>query len=258
MFKRLMSIACAAVVLAMPATLLASKIKIRVIPALAPNVFGSPSWSAWAQNAVYAIYNNLDTYGDQTQPTFYRRSPHSLAANQIIVTGFASWLGNADPANDYGPQFAGEYGNRLHFGLHIWGNGQKFSVAQLAFNAYSTDPSNALGFSFPAGSYDYSPDRIGIIYNPDGSRTFITTPGNPFQLVDELVSRGSGNAYAVYDTPDFPGTTLQDKINNFEVTIPKMSFVGMYSINAYVGQAKVEIRPGVKDHLDNDFDKDGD
>lgn len=244
-------------VLALPLVASADGIKIKVYPSLAPNAFGSPSWGPWVQNAVYAIDNKLHAYGDPTQPTYYRISPHNLAINQIIVTGFPSWLGNADATNDYGTQFSSELGNRLHFGIHVWGHGQQFCIAQLGFTAVSTDQGNTLGFSFPVGSYDYSPSYVGIIHNPDGSVTVVNTPGNPFQLVDELVGRGSGNAYAVYDTPDFPGNTLQDKINNFVATITKpFDFKGTYIVGNATGSSKVHIDKAKRDRLDNDYDDD--
>lgn len=222
--------------------LAAPKVKIQVIPSLAPNAFSSPNFDQYQQNAVYAIYNGLSSYGDPTSPSFYQAAPNNLSPYQVIVTGFPSWLGNADPVGTYGPAYAGEFGNRVTFGLHIWGNGNKFSVSQLGFTASSTDKTNSLGFSFPTGSYDYSPSRIGIIYNPDGSRTFITS-GDPTQLVDEFVSRGSGNSYPVYDTPDFPGATLQAKIDNFAATIPNMQFIATYTLSGLgAGTAMVHIK----------------
>lgn len=238
---RILSLALAAAALSTTA-LAKPKLTIDVIPALAPNAFGSPSWAGWESNAMAALLNNKKSFGDPTQPTYYQASGPSISLSQILVTGFASWLGNANPGTAYGPQFAGEYGNRMHFGLHIMGNGTKFSVAQLSFDCSSSDPDNSLGFSFPAGSYDYSPARIGIIYNPNGTKTFVTG-GDPNQLVDEFVTRGSGNAFAVYDDPSFPGATLQEKIDNALRTLPHMQITGSYSLTGIgTGSATVNLR----------------
>src|SRR5262249_20400026 len=50
-------------------------ITITVIPALAPNVYGSPNWNAWVSNATTAIRNGYTSFGDPTSPSFYQRTP---------------------------------------------------------------------------------------------------------------------------------------------------------------------------------------
>ena len=197
----------------------AGDVAITVTPSLAPNGFGSPSFDGYVSNALYAIDHGLSSYGDPTKPTYYQVAPSTLKASDVIVTGFNSWMGQANPGAVFGPDFANEYGNRLHFGLHVVGsNGAKFSISQLAFTATSTDPGNTLGFTFGAGSYNYSNAYVGIDYGADGVRggvddQFITSGLNT-QLVNEIIGRGSGNAWDTYAFSDPVGGSLQDKIDH--------------------------------------------
>lgn len=194
-------------------------INISINYSLAPNAFGSPSYSpGWAQNSVAGQINGIPTFGP-TGPTQYNAIPNGsvIPYNNVIVTGFPSWMGVADPGSHFGAQYANELGNRLHAGLSVIGSdGEQFSISQLSFTMTSSDVDNSLGFSFAAGSYNYSDQYVGILYGPNGvlgggDDTFITSGLND-QLVDALFGRGSGNAWAVYNTD--PGTTQQDKIDN--------------------------------------------
>ncbi len=174
---------------------LAGSISISVLPSLAPNAFGSPSWTGYRDNALYALENGLSSYGNPNSPTYYSQNS-SLTYNQLIATGFPSWMGMADPGSVFGPSYANELGNREHFGLVINGNGQQFSISELSFTATSSDAGDLLGFSYGAGSYNYSSDYVGGIWN--GSGYTLVTGGPNTQLVDILWSRGSGNTDAAY------------------------------------------------------------
>jgi hypothetical protein len=220
-----------------------AQIEINVTPSLAPNAYGSPSYDQWVSNAIYAEENGLTSYGDPTSPTYYSAVSGTIPLSSNIVTDFNSWLGNANPSATYGAAYANELGNRLSFGLDIQGNGQLFSISELSFSATSTDSGDTLGFSFGQGSYSYSSSYVGIIYGPDGrggaDETFVTS-GPSTQLVNEIVSRGSGNADAVYSTD--PGATDQDKIDNFiqsmEATDPgAFDFTGTYTLTPTEGDA---------------------
>ena len=48
---------------------------VTVIPALAPNVYGSPNWDAWVSNATTAIANGYASYGDPSSPSYYQQAP---------------------------------------------------------------------------------------------------------------------------------------------------------------------------------------
>ncbi|MBS1817423.1 MAG: PEP-CTERM sorting domain-containing protein [Acidobacteria bacterium] len=189
----------------------ASTISVHVYSALAPNAFGSPNWAAWEANAVTAMENGgAATAGAPGTPAFFEQRT-SVTTAEAVVTGFPSWLGQVDPGTVYGPAYANEYGNRITFPLWIDGGGSQFSISQLGFSATSTDPFNALGFSFAPGGYNYTTAYVGLDYGTDGIKgtgddAWITSGANT-QLVNELFGRGSGNSFAAY----CPGCSLADQ-----------------------------------------------
>jgi hypothetical protein len=173
----------------------AHAITITVTPALAPNAFGSSSYAPWAGNAFTALYNGQTSAGAPGTPSYFQ-AQSNVQAKDLVVTNFSAWMGQAEP----GGAFAGEYGNRGHFGLSVLGDGQQFSISQLSFNATSTDPGDLLAFDFLTGEYDYTSSYVGVLAGDDGvvgtgDDTFITSGANT-QLVDALFSRGSGNSLA--------------------------------------------------------------
>jgi hypothetical protein len=229
----------------------AQAITIEVYPSSAPNAYGSPSFfdngviPGYQSNAISAIGSGLSTYGNPALPTYYSRWPSStLTVADNIVTGFPSWRGQADPGTAFGAAYASELGNRMTFGVHILGNGTQFSISQMSFAAQSTD-GNSLGFSWATGSYNYSAGYVGVIY---GDVNTYVTDGPNTQLVDELIGRGSGNAWAAYLT-DPGGVTPQDKINNAVQSIwdsagdAPFDFTATYTLNVgngVSGSATVE------------------
>jgi len=175
----------------------AQAITITVTPTLAPNGFGSPSYAGWVSNAVQAMYHGYTSFGDPNAPTYFH-AQSVVGASQGIVTGFPSWKGYADPGTKFGAAFANELGNRMHFSLRITGDDQQISISQLMLTMASSDPDNALGFSYAAGAYNYSNDYQGVLKGGDGmlgtgDDVFITSGPNT-QLVDAIVGRGSGNS----------------------------------------------------------------
>ncbi len=188
---------------------------MHIAPSLAPNVFGSPSWSPYVVNALSGLSTNTTSVGADprtTDPTGYRVT-HNVDPAEMIVSGFPSWYGVANPA----APFASELGTRLHMGLSIIGDGTtQFRLNDLAFSLSSTDPGNALAFGGNFAGSDYSATRYGVNWGadraPGGGDDTIYTSGNGLTLVDALYYVGVGNAFAVYDTD--PGATRQDKLNN--------------------------------------------
>jgi hypothetical protein len=127
----------------------------------------------------------------------------------------------------FGAPYANELGNRPLFGLVVNGNGTQVSINELGFSASSNDPGNLLGFAFGTGSYNYSSNYVGIILG--GGPTFITSGPNT-QLVDEIVGRGSGNAFDTY----CPGCTIaqqQSAIDALASNFDGMTaFAGTYTL----------------------------
>src|SRR5258708_6420005 len=150
----------------------AHALTITVTPALAPNAYGAPSYAPWAGDAFTALYNGQTSAGAPGTPSYYQ-AQSNVQAKDLIVTNFSAWMGQAEP----GGSFAGEFGNRGHFGLSILGGGQQFSISQLSFSATSTDPGDLLAFDFAAGGYDYTSNYVGVLAGAAG----IVGPGDvPF------------------------------------------------------------------------------
>lgn len=229
-------------------------ISFTVTPSLAPNAFGSSNYSEWVNNSIVALQNGYSDYSQPSDPgpAVYHAAPLVLNVSDIIVTNFPSWRGNANPGATYGPDYANELGTRLHFGLDIVGTaGMTFSASQLSLDATSSDPDNSLGFTRAAGTYNYGFDLVGIKYGADGQKgggdDTVITSGPNTQTVNEIVFRGSGNAFAVLS--DDPGATNQDKIDMALANLPSnFTFTGQYSITdsnnlGFSGSATVLLVP---------------
>jgi hypothetical protein len=214
----------------------AADISITVTPWLAPNAFGSPSWDTAVSNAVYAEENGLSSYG--TGPAAFNAQTTAIDPSQAIVTGFNSWLGVADPTGAY----ASEEGNRMTFAVAIVDTdpGGTFSISQLAFEGDSTDPGDGLYFGWAAGSYDYSDSYVGVIFNPGGPDTYITSGPNT-QQVDAVYGRGSGNSYAAY----CPGCSTADEQAAIDAAAAypgtPYTFTGTYSIGSDSGSGTFDV-----------------
>jgi len=221
----------------------AQGITITVIPALAPNVYGSPNWNAWVSNATTAIFNGYTSYGDPSSPSYYQRAPAVISVTNDIVTGFPSWNSVANPGSVYGANFSPELGNRIQFGIDIKGGTNLISISQLSFSAHSSDASNSLDFAFAQGSYNYSASYVGIIYGSGGTNTYVTS-GPSTQLVNEIVGRGSGNAWAVYDTSG----NVASQQSNIALLVSSFgsqpfNFTGTYTMAGVSGSNSVTFNP---------------
>ncbi|MEL6104446.1 MAG: hypothetical protein AAFU85_00355 [Planctomycetota bacterium] len=206
----------------------------------APNFSGSPSWSGYLANALNSLENDLGNIGDRNlDPTAYEILPDGsgIGAEEIIVSSFNSWRGVANPSSP----FDGELGNRIHFGVHIVGDGSmRFRLEDLAFEMSSSDTDNLLGFSGNFAGSSYSGTRIGIDYGADmmkgGGDDTIINSGAATQFVDELVYVGVGNAF---DASPFTGSD-QDRINQVLAQIQsetKFDFTGAYSLSDSTGSS---------------------
>jgi hypothetical protein len=187
-----------------------SDVSITVDATLAPNAYGSPSYDAWIANAADAMQNSLASYG-AAGPTQFNAVNSPLPTADNLVTGFPSWLGQANPTGAY----ANELGNRASFvGLINGGSGApSISIANLGFTTTSSDAGNFLGNTWATGSLTYSVNNIGIIENADGSVTLVTS-GPATTLVNEIIAI-HGNAPAAYagDIPGDPTATYQQIID---------------------------------------------
>jgi hypothetical protein len=234
------------VVLAGTSVALAGPVTIDVVASSAPNAYGSPSWSAYASNALNSLEYGLGNIGDRnTDPTAYEVAGSHVAPGDFMVTSFNSWRGVADP----GSPFDGERGNRMHFGLHAYGDGvTKFSLADVSFEISSSDPYNALGYSGDFVGLDYNgTTRYGVDWGPDGVKgggddTYYFS-GNGTTLVDEIVYVGVGNAF--WPQPA-DGQTEQEAIDAaiaWVNSVPNFQITGTYWIGGDSGSDVVSIIP---------------
>jgi PEP-CTERM motif-containing protein len=208
---------------------------ISVFAASAPNVYGSPNYALWEANATYALEHGLSSYGASGTPSFYSQISGPLAFSDNYVTSFNSWRGSVNPSADFGSAFAGEYGNRVQFGLVIDGQGSEFSIAQLSFSMNSSDPGNTLSGSYALGSFAYNASYIGVEKGADGllwtSDDVYITSGANTQLVDGLISRGPGNAW-------WPATPSEiADFNDYFAGIGEVDFTGSFALD--LGQITV-------------------
>lgn len=227
-------------------------VTLGVVPSSAPNAFGSPSWGGYTANAVFGLENGLAEVGDrETDPAGYTAITNGLyEPGDIMVTSFNSWRGLADPGTSWGPAFASELGNRMHFGLHAMGDGlAQFHLADVTYDITSTD--GVLNFSGDLSGLDYAAHRIGIDWGPDRQRGTADdvrySSGNGGALIDELVYVGVGNAY--WPQPD-GGQSEQEAIDEVVdwITTHDVLVTGSYSIlasdgNTYSSAATIALVP---------------
>jgi hypothetical protein len=173
-------------------------VSIQLYASPAPNIYGSPSWSGYANNVINSLKAGMTSNGDSaTDPTaFYTISEY--VTTDIAVTGFKSWKGIVNPPSP----FANELGQRLHFPIVISSdtglNDIKLSnVGNMDIYWLDTDDGlselaaygDASTYRFDAyGSY-----RIGI--KADGT---IINSGQADQLVNKIIYVGYGMAWAGY------------------------------------------------------------
>jgi hypothetical protein len=169
-----------------------SAVTINVYPSLAPNADGSPSWNGYVANAQDGLQNGLATVGNpDTDPTAYQ-VVSNIAANQDLVTSYASWNGVANPTG----AFVGELGNRLHFGVVIT-SATPFDLADVSFDLSSNDTGNTLSYIDNLAGTDFgNGKRVGVYNGPDGTVTYdASNPGSDTDLINTLYYVGAGNAW---------------------------------------------------------------
>ena len=249
--QTIMGASLLAITMAAPAA--DASITIDVLPSSAPNSFGSPSWTGYVANAMNGLQNGLTSVGDRnTDPTAYLAFADgaSIDAGNAMVTSFPSWIGVANPA----APFDSELGNRMHFGLHAYGDGtSKFTLADVNFNLTSSDAGNPLGFAGNlAGTTFNGTTRIGVDWGADqapggGDDTVYNSNEADSVLVDELFYVGVGNAYwpGGGDTdPANPDAGRQGAIDNtyaYAAANSPLTIATTYTILSDSGSASVVI-----------------
>jgi hypothetical protein len=177
----------------------AELMKFDVVPAFAPKGPDSPSWTNYVVNALAGIQADADFLDRTVTPRAYERVKTAVTPEEIIYTNFNSWRGEADPT-PLPAGFEGEFGNRIHFGLHIISaEGSQFALHDLSWELDSDDADNYFDQDGDFSMAGYSSTRWGVDYGLDGvigggdDRAITSGPGS--QLVNELVYVGVGDGF---------------------------------------------------------------
>lgn len=226
-------------------------ITIQVFASSAPNGYGSPSWSSYVANALNSLENGLGNIGNRnTDPTAYEIAGPYVDPGEFMVSSFYSWRGEVGPASP----FANEYGNRMHFGLHAFGDGTtQFDLEDLTFSIHSSDPGDVMLFVGDFVGYNYSSTRTGINWGADRLRGTADdiryTSGNGTTLVDELVYVGVGNAFWPGGDDPNPGNpaggaqAAMDAAYAWVYSNVAFTMTGTYYIKGYSGSDSVAVVP---------------
>lgn len=197
------------------ASLASAALTVTVVPSSAPNGFTNPgTWSTYAARALTSLENGGGTIGDRaTDPAAYQPLTTRVAPTDVVVSNFASWRSSASPET----YFAAEHGNRLHFGLHVLGNGTQFRLVDISGTINSDDVVDAFATNFSFAGQSFNSNRRGISYGADGVKgtaddiIYTSGPGTP--LLDEFVYPGLGQAL---DATFEDGTTNQEKLDSVQ------------------------------------------
>ena len=220
-------------------------VSIVVSPSVAPNFYGSPSWSGYQTNAMTGLQTNTNVVGNRaTNPTGYIGGLTSINPSGIEVTSFPSWDGVANPSG----AFASELGNRLHFGVTIT-SAKPFDLAEVSFSIASNDAGNSLGYvDNLVGTNFGSGSRIGINYGADGILGTgddiiynASNPGSDTSKINVLYYVGAGNA-------EWPGVSDPDPSNPLlgrQGSINAMNAYILGNITAVTGTYTLTYPPGI-------------
>lgn len=211
--KKLLLLTAALVLLAIQA---GADVSVNIYGAAAPNVYGSPSFAPWWDNAQTAIRAGLTNWGSGNAEYIQLSSTGGASAPQpgyqAIVTGFDSWHGIAGGT--------GERGTRIHFIYHIKATaGESLALANISGidvleNGWGdTNYSLFTAFYGAPVSFDSSTTfdalrRVG--YKADGTKV---TSGNDMTGITEIIGT-FGMAYAAYfPNTYYGGTTPQEELD---------------------------------------------
>jgi len=214
----------------------AGPITMSVFPSIAPNYYASPSWPLYEQRAMNSIENNLGNIGNPPNDPSAYQVIGAFYPGQITVSEFPFWNGLAFPPSP----FNNEYGSRIHWGLHIVGDGAlQFRLANLWNDMNSNDPWNSFSPSVE-GFFDtsvYTSYFRGINYGLDRVKggvddTIYPVSGtDPSLLIDELIYVGVGNAYDTqYEDPLLPPQGRINSIIAFMASVPDFTVSNTYCL----------------------------
>jgi len=178
---------------------------IDVYASSAPNAYGSPSFSGWMANSQCFLQGSCSEGDRSTDPAAFQTQT-TFVPGDAMVTSFNSWRGQADPGSIFGPAFASELGNRMHFSLYAMSD-VLFTLGDIAFDISSPDSgssgyggSGALGYSGTlTGTTFNGTSRVGLYWGADGiagngDDVLYNSNEADGTLINELFYVGVGNA----------------------------------------------------------------
>lgn len=238
---------CASVALLAPASVASANLTtFEVIPAFAPKGPESPNWTNYVVNALAGIQQNQDVGSRLLTPAAYERVSGYIPPSEIVYTPFNSWRGVADP-NPLAPGFTGEFGNRVHFGLHVVGTADwTFALSDIEWTLDSDDSTNYFDQAGNFVGVNYSATRVGIDYGPDGVKggvdDTILNAGQPGTTpVNELLYVGVGDGFfssepaAISDQDDINITLADILAGCGDPSGCLVDLVGTYTIPDHTG-----------------------
>ena len=229
-------------------------INIDVYAAFAPNGFTrltgqeSPAWGDYVTNALGALEIGATAVGDRSlDPSAYERITNPITPLDMIHTEYNSWGAMADPSDAFASlsgDFQAEFGNRVHFGLHIESDGSvDFNLQDLSFELDSNDDTDFFDQEGSFATANYSATRRGINYGADGIKGTVDDSiyqnGEPGSLaINELVYVGIGDGFfsnepGAADNQSDINTTLRDILGNTPGTQFELS--GIYRLENPTG-----------------------
>ena len=115
-----------------------SALTFKVYPSSAPNRHGSgvslTAYATWTSRALQSVEGNKASIGDWNSDPGAFIIINNTTPRDWLVSANKSWHGKADPTG----AFANQQGNRLHFVLHVMGDGTvTFKMEDVRWNFYS-------------------------------------------------------------------------------------------------------------------------
>ena len=175
-----------------------SALTFKVYASPAPNrnaTLGLPYYNTWAGYALDSVENGKGNIGSGPAAFIVR---DSFTPREFLVTENPSWLGNSNPS----PPFHEQYGSRIHFVLHVKGNGTvRFKIEDIRWDWWSNG--NRLTIKRSLGShtnYDSARNAVdgtyGYAYDwgtdrAKGGGDDTKVVNNTTSLVDELFYVGA-------------------------------------------------------------------
>ena len=188
------------------------------------------AWSTWVSRALDSS-KQKGTVGNPGSDPGAFVVIRNAKPREYIVTANSSWRGKANP----GGAFANQQGNRLHFVLHLRGNGTvRFKYEDISWDWWSNGgwftAKRSMASSRPSGysaafnrvdctygyGYDWGADRV------KGGTDDVKVCNSDTTLVDELFYVGAGLGMAADNRynkpvqyPDVADVTLQEWLFTF-------------------------------------------